>query len=144
MHRLLKHLHIYLSIFHRMIGKKWYVSQHTCGPPTDGMTGQIIGPKSVVSTAGLPIESHSLRISIWRSLTLFMHCETESSLHTSNGCSVRLFPKVSPAASTSFSFFFRSLMVAMTGQKGRGTGSHESSSRVDDPRHMRRYKTVRR
>lgn len=63
--------------------------------------------------------SHSLRISIWRSFTLLMHCLTDSSLHTSSGSNVNVLPYASPAASTSLSFFFRSRMVAMTDREGQ-------------------------
>lgn len=55
-----------------------------------------------------------LRMSMCLSWTLLMHCLTESSLHTSRACSVRVFPNASPAACTSLSFFFRSRMVAIT------------------------------
>lgn len=63
--------------------------------------------------------SHSLRISIWRSLTLLMHCLIDSSLHTSSGSNIKVFPYASPAASTSLFFFFRSRMVAITNRERR-------------------------
>lgn len=68
--------------------------------------------------------SHSLRISIWRSLTLLMHCLTDSSLHTSSGSNIKVLPYASPAASTSLSFFFRSRMVAMTDRERRRRGRY--------------------
>lgn len=65
---------------------------------------------------------NSLRMSMWRSFMLLMHCLTDSSLQTSSGSNMRVFPYVSPAASTNLSFFFRSRMVAIT-RKGSSGGN---------------------
>lgn len=57
---------------------------------------------------------YSLRTSTCRSLMPLIHCLTDSSLHTSSTARKRVFPYVSPAASSNLSLRFRSRIVAMT------------------------------
>lgn len=52
------------------------------------------------------------------------HWATDSSLHTSSWATVRVWPRASPAAASSISFFPRSLMVATTGDREQSWVRH--------------------